>query len=159
MTNTQKQYFKSLLKRRGLKGFWQINIKKPVQKIASNKEDPIKENEKSIISDNKAGLKQNINKKFENDPYDKKNSLNPLKTLENKIASKGVKPLDPEIILPKPLHFTKAENGLSEIRIGVLVHDQGPFSSHKEDGYDGYFDILFTSPDFLEVVWSPRPHT
>ena len=48
--------------------------------------------------------------------------------------------------------------GLSEIRTGVLAHDQGAFSSHKESGADINFELLFTSPDFLKRIWSPRPH-
>ena len=46
---------------------------------------------------------------------------------------------------------------LSEIRLGALAHDQGPFSSHKESGYDGNLEFIFTSPDFMEAVWSPKP--
>ena len=47
---------------------------------------------------------------------------------------------------------------LSEIRLGALVHDQGPFSHNKEDGFDGNLELLFDSPDFLDIIWSPRPH-
>lgn len=48
--------------------------------------------------------------------------------------------------------------GISEIRIGALVHDIGPFSSNEEDGFDGNFEVLFLSPGFLDIIWSPRPH-
>ncbi len=58
--------------------------------------------------------------------------------------------------------MTPEEEGLygilSEIRAGVFWHDIGPFGSHKEDGVDGNLEVLFVSPDFMEVVWSPRPH-
>lgn len=47
---------------------------------------------------------------------------------------------------------------VSELRIGALIHDEGPFSRNKEDGYDGNLELLFVSPDFLKAVWSPRPH-
>jgi len=47
---------------------------------------------------------------------------------------------------------------VSEIRIGALIHDEGPFSRNEEDGFDGNLELLFVSPDFLESVWSPRPH-
>lgn len=47
---------------------------------------------------------------------------------------------------------------LSEIRVGLLAHDQGPFSSNKEDGPDVNLEFLFVSPDLLDVIWSPRPH-
>ncbi len=47
---------------------------------------------------------------------------------------------------------------ISEIRFGALAHDYGPFSSHKEDGFDLNTEFLFTSPKFLGVIWAPRPH-
>jgi lipid A 3-O-deacylase len=47
---------------------------------------------------------------------------------------------------------------ISEIRVGALWHDQGPFSHRKERGYDGNLEILFTSPKFLTQIWTPRPH-
>lgn len=48
---------------------------------------------------------------------------------------------------------------ISEIRGGVLNHDEGPFSRNKEDGNpDINAEILFVSPDALDVIWSPRPH-
>ncbi len=47
---------------------------------------------------------------------------------------------------------------ISEISIGALVHDEGPFSNSKEDGYDGHIEIRFASPKFLELIWSPEPH-
>jgi lipid A 3-O-deacylase len=50
-------------------------------------------------------------------------------------------------------------NGIvSELRGGVFAHDQGPFGSHKESGVDGNLEVLFVSPDFLDVIWAPRPH-
>ena len=48
---------------------------------------------------------------------------------------------------------------ISEIRGGVLNHDEGPFSRNKESGNpDINAEILFVSPDALDVIWSPRPH-
>jgi lipid A 3-O-deacylase len=47
---------------------------------------------------------------------------------------------------------------LSEARLGILVHDEGPFSRNEEDGVDGNFELLFKSPDFMSWAWSPRPH-
>ena len=46
----------------------------------------------------------------------------------------------------------------SEIRLGFLVHDQGVASHNKEGGYDGNVEVLFTSNDFLDLIWAPRPH-
>jgi lipid A 3-O-deacylase len=45
-----------------------------------------------------------------------------------------------------------------EVRLGVLDHDPGIFGSHKEKGVDVNAEMLFASPDFLSVLWSPRPH-
>ena len=52
----------------------------------------------------------------------------------------------------------KSDSFLSEIRIGALAHDQGLFSSNKENGYDANFELLFSSPGFLDILWAPRPH-
>ena len=46
---------------------------------------------------------------------------------------------------------------VSEIRFGALVHDEGPFSRNEEDGFNTNLELLFTPPDFLDVIWSPRP--
>lgn len=46
---------------------------------------------------------------------------------------------------------------ISELRGGLLAHDVGPFSHQKEDGVDVNAEILFTSPKFMELIWSPRP--
>lgn len=47
---------------------------------------------------------------------------------------------------------------LSEVRVGALAHDEGPFSRHEESGIDGNLELLFVSPDLLAPIWSPRPH-
>ena len=71
----------------------------------------------------------------------------------------------PELALePAPRRAPPPDEGrgvggvLSEIRVGLLAHDQGPFSSNKEDGPDVNLEFLFVSPDLLDVIWSPRPH-
>jgi lipid A 3-O-deacylase len=66
------------------------------------------------------------------------------------------KQLKPNLIISQ--NYDPSSNTISEIRIGALWHDQGPFSHRKEKGYDGNLEILFISPDFLENVWRPRPH-
>ncbi|MBT3990703.1 MAG: acyloxyacyl hydrolase [Rhodospirillaceae bacterium] len=63
----------------------------------------------------------------------------------------------------KPIHFDSADrsgsqNIISEVRIGALIHDEGPFSHRKETGYDANLEILFTSPEILKKIWAPRPH-
>lgn len=47
---------------------------------------------------------------------------------------------------------------LAEVSIGGLMHDEGPFSNSKEDGYDVHLELRFASPKFLEIIWSPEPH-
>jgi lipid A 3-O-deacylase len=47
---------------------------------------------------------------------------------------------------------------VDEFKIGVLAHDVGLFDHHVETGADVNFEVLFTSPDFLDVIGSPRPH-
>ncbi len=48
-------------------------------------------------------------------------------------------------------------NGM-EIRLGALIHDEGPFSRNEEDGFDTNLEILFPAPKYLAAIWSPRPH-
>lgn len=47
---------------------------------------------------------------------------------------------------------------VSEIRGGVYAHDISFWSFNRESGADINAELLFVSPDFLEAVWSPRPH-
>jgi len=47
---------------------------------------------------------------------------------------------------------------VDESKIGVLAHDVGLFDHHVETGADFNFEVLFTSPHFLGVIGSPRPH-
>lgn len=47
---------------------------------------------------------------------------------------------------------------IDEFKFGVLAHDIGLFDRHLETGADVNFEILFTPPDFLGIIGSPRPH-
>src|SRR3546814_17393937 len=47
---------------------------------------------------------------------------------------------------------------LSEVRLGGLAHDVGVFGRSEEDGFDVNAELLFVYPEFLKVIWSPRPH-
>ncbi|MGY8999673.1 MAG: acyloxyacyl hydrolase [Rhodospirillales bacterium] len=72
-------------------------------------------------------------------------------------------PLPATRVPEKPVYFKEVKptsNGgvLSEMRVGALLHDFGPFSHRKEQGYDGNLELLFTSPGFLAFIRSPRPH-
>src|SRR5215469_2325208 len=45
-----------------------------------------------------------------------------------------------------------------EMKVGVLDHDIGIGGHHKESGGDVNLELLFTSPNFLRILGSPRPH-
>ena len=47
---------------------------------------------------------------------------------------------------------------VDEFKFGALAHDVGVFDRHVEGGADLNFEMLFTPPDFLSVIGSPRPH-
>ncbi len=52
------------------------------------------------------------------------------------------------------------ETVLSEVRAGILRHDQGLYHSRKEPGTDVNLELLFRSPRWkpFDLLWSPRPH-
>jgi len=59
----------------------------------------------------------------------------------------------------KPQPSTGKWGWLSEIRLGVLKHSAAiSTNTPKEKGVDGNIEVLFTSPDWLGWMWSPRPH-
>src|SRR5438067_2032993 len=47
---------------------------------------------------------------------------------------------------------------VDEVKIGALSHDLGFLGHHLERGADINFEMLFTPPDLLSVIGSPRPH-
>src|SRR5665213_371934 len=47
---------------------------------------------------------------------------------------------------------------IDEVKAGVLAHDVGFLGHHIEHGPDVNLEMLFTSPDFLSIIGSPRPH-
>jgi lipid A 3-O-deacylase len=47
---------------------------------------------------------------------------------------------------------------VSEVRVGGLRHDAGIFSLSKEKSWDVNAEALFRSPEWLDTLWSPRPH-
>ena len=51
-----------------------------------------------------------------------------------------------------------AQRTLSEVRLGALKHAVAFGKTAKETGADMNIEALFTSPDWLGVIWSPRPH-
>ena len=47
---------------------------------------------------------------------------------------------------------------IDEVKVGVLAHDVGFLTHHVEGGADVNLEMLFTSPDMLSIIGSPRPH-
>jgi lipid A 3-O-deacylase len=47
---------------------------------------------------------------------------------------------------------------VDEVKIGVLGHDLGFLTHHVEGGADINLEMLFTPPDVLRIIGSPRPH-
>ncbi|MEE2691385.1 MAG: acyloxyacyl hydrolase [Pseudomonadota bacterium] len=46
---------------------------------------------------------------------------------------------------------------IDEVRVGLLIHDTGPFSTGKEDGVDFNGEVIFNSPSGLSWLGAPRP--
>ncbi len=46
---------------------------------------------------------------------------------------------------------------VDELKMGVLAHDVGFLGDHIESGPDVNFEVLFTPPELLSVIGSPRP--
>jgi lipid A 3-O-deacylase len=47
---------------------------------------------------------------------------------------------------------------VDEVKLGALSHDVGFLGHHVEGGTDVNLEVLFTSPDILGIIGSPRPH-
>ena len=47
---------------------------------------------------------------------------------------------------------------VDEVKAGVLAHDVGFLGHHLEKGPDVNLEMLFTPPDILAIIGSPRPH-
>ena len=47
---------------------------------------------------------------------------------------------------------------IDELKVGGLAHDVTLFGRHMESGADVNLEMLFTPPDLLAVIGSPRPH-
>jgi lipid A 3-O-deacylase len=49
-------------------------------------------------------------------------------------------------------------NIVDEVKTGVLAHDVGFLGHHVEAGADVNLEMLFTPPEILDFLGSPRPH-
>lgn len=61
-------------------------------------------------------------------------------------------------VLVSGADMARAEQWVSELRIGVLAHDVSVLSFNRESGTDVNAEVLFTSPSWLSALGAPRPH-
>src|SRR3989442_8384452 len=62
------------------------------------------------------------------------------------------------LVLLAPLPAAAQLKVVDEVKIGALAHDVGFLGHHLEKGPDVNLEMLFTPPDILSVIGSPRPH-
>ena len=61
-------------------------------------------------------------------------------------------------LVTAPLPAAAQLNIVDEVKAGILAHDVGFLGQHLEKGPDVNLEMLFTPPDLLAVIGSPRPH-
>ena len=61
-------------------------------------------------------------------------------------------------LVTAPLPAAAQLNIVDEVKAGILAHDVGFLGHHLEKGPDVNLEMLFTPPDILSVIGSPRPH-
>ena len=62
------------------------------------------------------------------------------------------------LLLVAPLPAAAQFNVVDEVKLGALAHDLGFLGHHLEKGPDVNLEMLFTPPDLLAIIGSPRPH-
>jgi len=62
------------------------------------------------------------------------------------------------LLLVAPLPAAAQLKVVDEVKLGALAHDLGFLGHHLEKGVDVNLEMLFTPPDILSVIGSPRPH-
>src|SRR5438270_1374864 len=61
-------------------------------------------------------------------------------------------------LLTTPVPALAQAKIVDEVKAGVLAHDVGFLGHHLEKGPDVNLEMLFTPPDILAIIGSPRPH-
>ena len=61
-------------------------------------------------------------------------------------------------LVTAPLPAAAQLNIVDEVKAGILAHDVGFLGHHLEKGPDVNLEMLFTPPDVLRIIGSPRPH-
>lgn len=65
------------------------------------------------------------------------------------------------LIASAALSASASAQAVDEVRLGVMAHNVCVLdcdNADKEDGPNISGEIVFSSPDFLNLVWSPRPY-
>ena len=62
------------------------------------------------------------------------------------------------LILLAPAPAAAQVKLVDEVKIGALGHDVGFLTHHVETGADINLEMLFTPPELLWIIGSPRPH-
>ncbi len=57
-----------------------------------------------------------------------------------------------------PLPAVADDRVIDEVKLGGLAHDVGFLTHHVETGPNVNLEVLFTSPDILKIIGSPRLH-
>jgi lipid A 3-O-deacylase len=82
----------------------------------------------------------------------------PLSPIYNPSVTRQPQKLKNALVVSKRNKTDPLLGFISGVRFAALAHDYGPFSSHKENGYNLNAEFLFASPKFLDLIWAPRPH-
>jgi lipid A 3-O-deacylase len=104
---------------------------------------------------------------YEAHPFDVP-STGPMRAPAPVISQSGTGIYAPASAAPQPVETVRSAppepsgipdfHLLSEVRAGISLHNVGPFARNVEDGQDIDFELLFASPDFLSLLFSPHPH-
>src|SRR5947207_2251184 len=61
-------------------------------------------------------------------------------------------------LVTAPLPAAAQLNIVDEVKAGIMAHDVCVLGHHREKGPDVNLEMLFSPPDLLAVIGSPRPH-
>ena len=79
-------------------------------------------------------------------------------TIASRIAALAVVAGCAALVGLSPSPAAAQANIVDEVKLGALGHDLGFLTHHVETGTDVNLEMLFTPPDVLSIIGSPRPH-
>ena len=79
-------------------------------------------------------------------------------TIASRIAALAVAAGCAAFVGLSPSPAAAQANIVDEVKLGALGHDLGFLTHHVETGTDVNLEMLFTPPDVLSIIGSPRPH-